>query len=165
MGSQFSIPFLLNLCSESVEAQNFEILFEDSDSGGPSLNTVMMDYLFASQFWYCELCVENRWEGGRKHCFVNFCSLAVLYSSVGEGLWEWGRKPYLGPAKIAPFSRRDFSRSNKHDTFWYVVSTGYFYVLFLWAIAVSDFRTLEIYKYLSSPLSTITFTGNSQPRR
>ena len=24
---------------------------------------------------------------GRKHCFVNFCSLALLYLSVGEGLW------------------------------------------------------------------------------
>ena len=26
-------------------------------------------------------------EGGKKHCFVNFCSLALLYLSVGEGLW------------------------------------------------------------------------------
>ena len=26
-------------------------------------------------------------EGGRKHCFYNFCSLALLYLSVGEGLW------------------------------------------------------------------------------
>ena len=24
--------------------------------------------------------------GGRKHCFINFCSLALLYLSVGEGL-------------------------------------------------------------------------------
>ena len=27
-----------------------------------------------------------------------------------------GRKSYLGPAEIVSFSRRDFSRSNKHDT-------------------------------------------------
>ena len=26
-------------------------------------------------------------EGGRRHYFVNFCSLALLYLSVGEGLW------------------------------------------------------------------------------
>ena len=25
--------------------------------------------------------------GGRKHCFVNFFSLVLLYLSVGEGLW------------------------------------------------------------------------------
>ena len=25
--------------------------------------------------------------GGIKHYFVNFCSLASLYLSVGEGLW------------------------------------------------------------------------------
>ena len=25
--------------------------------------------------------------GGRQHCFVKFCSLALLYLSVGEGLW------------------------------------------------------------------------------
>ena len=34
----------------------------------------------------------------------------------------------------------------------------YFYVLFLWTIAVSDFCLLEIYKNLGIPLSTIIFT-------
>ena len=58
--------------------------------------------------------------------------------------------------EIASFFSRDISRSNKHDTFWHVVSTGYFYVLFLWAIAVSDFLTLEIHKNLGPPLSCIT---------
>ena len=61
---------------------------EDSDTGGPSSITVRMEYLLAFQYWYCELCVENRWGGGRKHCFVNFCSLAVLESSVDEGWWS-----------------------------------------------------------------------------
>ena len=46
-----------------------------------------------------------------------------------------------------------FSQSNKQDTFWHVVWTGYFYVLFSWAIAVSDFLELL--------LSTLTFTVNS----
>ena len=49
--------------------------------------------------------------------------------------------------------------SNKHDTFWHVVWTGYFYVL--WAIAVSDFCLLEICKNFCLPLFTITFTVNS----
>ena len=26
-------------------------------------------------------------EAGRKYCFVDFCSLTLLYLSVGEGLW------------------------------------------------------------------------------
>ena len=60
------------------------------------------------------------------------------------------------------FSSRDLYRRNKHDSFWLVVSTGYFYILFLWAIVVSDFLPLEIHKHLVLPLSSITFTANSQ---
>ena len=75
-----------------------------------------------------------------------------------------GEKVLLGSAEHTSFSSRDFSRSNKHDTFWRVASTGYFYVSFLWTIAVSDFYPLIIYKNLGPPLSTVTFTAN-QPRR
>ena len=60
---------------------------EDSDTGGTSSINVRMEYVLAFQYWYCELCVENQWGGGRKHCFVNFCSLAVLELSVDEGWW------------------------------------------------------------------------------
>ena len=60
---------------------------EDYDTGSPSSITVRREYLLAFQYWYCELCVENGWGGGRKNCFVNFCSLAVLESSVNEGWW------------------------------------------------------------------------------
>ena len=69
-------------------------------------------------------------------------------------------KSYLGSAEISSFSRRDFSRNNKliHSIFWHVVSTGCFYALFLWAIAVLDFRPLKIYKNVDLPLSTFTFT-------
>ena len=138
MGSQSSIPFFWNLCSEPVGARvsiKCSDLVEDCDTGCPISVTVRMEYLFAFQFWYYERCVENWWEEGRKHCFVNFCSLAELSSRVDEV--RWGGKS---------FPSRDFSRNNKHDTFWRVVSTGNFYVLFLWAIAVSDFRPLKIYK-------------------
>ena len=38
---------------------------------------------------------------------------------------------YLGQSKIASFSSRNLSRNNKLDSFRLVVSTGYFYVLFL----------------------------------
>ena len=85
----------------------------------------------------------------------------MLESSVDEGWWGGGRKSYLGPAEIASFSCRDFNRSNKHDTFWHVVSIGFLYVWFLWTIAVSDFRHLEIYKNLGLLLPNITFTVNS----
>ena len=42
-----------------------------------------------------------------------------------------GRKFDLGPAEIASFISRDFSRSNKHDICCIVVSIGYFFLLFL----------------------------------
>ena len=48
-----------------------------------------------------------------------------------------------------------------NDTIWHAVSAGYFYVLFFGAI-VLDFLSLEIYKHLVLPLSSITFTANSQ---
>ena len=75
------------------------------------------------------------------------------------GLWQ---KVYLGPAQISSFSNRNFRRRNRHDLFWLVLSTGYFYILFLWAIVISDFLPLEINKYLVLLLSSITFTANSQ---
>ena len=78
------------------------------------------------------------------------------------GVVGWGRKSDLRPAEIASFSSWDLSRRSKHDSFWLVVSTGYFYILFLWAIVVSDFLPIEIHKHLVLPLSNIFFTTNSQ---
>ena len=89
-----------------------------------------------------------------------FFGVALLVG--GWGVVGWGRKSYLRPAEISSFSSRDLSRRNKHDSFWLVVSTGYFYILFLWAIFVSDFLPLEIHKHSVFPLSSITFTSNSQ---
>ena len=71
------------------------------------------------------------------------------------GVVGWDRKLYLGPAEITSFSSRDLRRRNKHNSFWFVVSTGYFYILFLGA-TVSDFLPLVL------PLSSITFTAKSQ---
>ena len=80
----------------------------------------------------------------------------------GWGVVGWSRKSYLGSTEIASFSSQDLSRRNKHDSFLLVVSTGYFFVLFLWAIVFSDFLPLEIYKHLVCPLPSITFTAKSQ---
>ena len=49
---------------------------------------------------------------------------------VGGWWWRWGRKSYLGLAEITSFSSWDFTGSNKHNTFWHVVPTGYFYISF-----------------------------------
>ena len=73
-----------------------------------------------------------------------------------------GRKSYLGAAEIASFFSRDFSRVNEHNTFWHTVSTGYFYVLFLWVFVVSDFCLLETYKNIGYPMSTITLIYSIQ---
>ena len=59
VGSQFSIPVLLNLCSKSAGANIFEILVEYYDNGGLSSITVRMEYLFPFQFWYYELIVKT----------------------------------------------------------------------------------------------------------
>ena len=37
----------------------------------------------------------------------------------------WDTKCYSGPAEIGSFSDQDFSRRNKHDLFWLVVSAIY----------------------------------------
>ena len=103
------------------------------------------------------------WErGGQKvlFCWFLFFDIALLVG--GWGVVGWGKKSYLGPAEIASFSSRDFSRRNKHDSFWLVASAGYFYILFLWAIFVLHFLLLEIHKHLLLPLSSITFTANTQ---
>ena len=120
-----------------------------------------MEYVLAFQYWYCEFCMENWWGRGKKHCLDKLFFFGGAWMVDGWGLVWWGRKSYLEAAEIASFSRRDFNLSNKHDTFWYVITTGYFYVLFLWTIAVSDFSFLEIYKNLGFLLPTITFTVNS----
>ena len=88
-------------------------------------NTVRMEYLRAFQYWYCELCVENRW--GRKHCFVNFCSLTVLGSSVDGGPWG-DAMFYLGPAEIVSFSSRSFSHLNQ---IWFKCKTPLLFFLII----------------------------------
>ena len=108
----------------------------------PTLITVRIEYLRAFQFWYCEFYVENQWGRGRKHCFVNFLFFSGALIVSGWGVVACGRKPYLGPAETKPLSSQDFCQTNKHDKFWHVASTGYLWVLFLWAVAVSDFRHL-----------------------
>ena len=122
-----------------------------------------MEYLFAFQFCYCERCVESRWEreGGGAESIILL--IFVLWHCFNHR-WvvRWGRKSYLGPAEIASFPIRDLSWHNKHESFWHVVSTGYFYVFFLWAIAVWDSLPMELYRHLVLSLSIITFTANSQ---
>ena len=59
-----------------------------------------------------------------------------------------GIKPYLGPAELACFSCKDFSRRNKHHLFWLAVSARYLHILFLWSIVVSVFLILEVHKHL-----------------
>ena len=89
--------------------------------------------------------------------FVGVALLVGGWEVVGRG-----RKSYLRPAEISYFSMLDLSRGNKRDSFCLVVSTGFFYILFLWAIVFSDFPPLEIHRSLVLPLSSITFTANNQ---
>ena len=130
------------MCSESVRGITLWNSVEDSGTGGPSSITVRMEYLFTFQYWYCELCVENRLGEGKKHCFIKFCSFTVLELSVDEG-WQGGLESLIkGQPKshLFPAGILDEGISMTHSD----ISTGYFYFIFLWTIAVSDFRPLEI---------------------
>ena len=80
----------------------------------------------------------------------------------GREVVVWGRKPYLRPAETSPFWSQDLIQGNKHDWLWLVVLTGYFYILFLWGIVVSDLPPLQTHEYLVLPLFGITFITNSQ---
>ena len=102
MGTHFLISILLNLCSESVGAWNFEILAENSNTSGPSSFTVRMEYLFAFQSWYCELCVETDEGEGRgcqKALFCKFLFFGIALIISGSGIVGWSKKSYLGPAQ------------------------------------------------------------------
>ena len=92
---------------------NFWDPVEDSDTSCLSSINVRMEYLFAFQFLYCELCVKNWRKWGRK-----FFGGALIVD--GWGVMRWDTKSYLGPVEIASFSSRDFSWSNKHDTFYFL---------------------------------------------
>ena len=101
--------------------------------------------------------------GGRQKvlfCWFLFFDIALLVG--GWGFVGWGKKSYLGPAEISPFSSRDLSWRNKHDSFWLVVSTEYFYILFLQTIVVSDVLPLKIHEHLVLPMTSIAFTANGQ---
>ena len=139
MGSQILISVLLNLCSESVGVYQSGI-------------SIALVHLLLQ--WNIYLLFNSD--------IVNFAWKTD--DGVGEERKKasWGKKSYLGPAGITSFSSQELSQHNKYDSFWLVVTTGCFYILFLWAFVVSDYFLLEIYKHLVLPLSSITFTANSQ---
>ena len=89
VGVKFSFLVLQKLVFRSSGAWNFVILVMDFEIGGLSFVAVRMEYLFAYQFWYWELWVENLWGGERKHYFVNFFPAGVLLIPVAEGWCSW----------------------------------------------------------------------------
>ena len=88
-------------------------LVDDSDTGGPSTITVRMEYLFGSQFWYWELCMENRCGGTQKALLCLFLFFGGDLIVGGWGMAGWDRKSYLRPVEITSSSIQDFSRSSK----------------------------------------------------
>ena len=84
-----------------------------------------------------------------------FFSVALLVRGWGSECW--GEKSYLGSAQISSFFSWDLSWGNKHDSFWLVL-TGYLY----WILILDIFLPFEIHRRLVLPLSSISFTANSQ---
>ena len=54
----------MNSVFRIIAGTNCWDLVEDSDTEGPSSISIRMEYLCAFQYWYCELCLQNRWVRG-----------------------------------------------------------------------------------------------------
>ena len=102
--------------------------------------------MFAN-FWFQfhEICVPNQW--AHKRSFLVWVQLlfgwnTYLFSNSNTVDFVWkadeGEVEGIVLLIFVSFSW-NFSQSNKHDTFWHIVLTGFFYLLFLRAIVVSDF--------------------------
>ena len=120
---------------------------ENSNIGGPSSIIVWMEY-YTYLIFNTDI-VTSVWKTDVGEAESIALLIFVFWRCLNRWWMRncggWGRKSLLGVAKIASFSSRNFSWSNKHDTFWRVVTTRYIYVLFLWTIAVSDFCLLQFF--------------------
>ena len=106
---------------ESVGAKNIKILAEDPNTGVPSSFTFRMEYFFSILIFgtLCWKPMRGEWGGREK---AESILLLIFVSS---------RESYLGPAEIAPISRRVLSRRNKDDSFWLVVSIDWIFLHFI----------------------------------
>ena len=117
----------------------FEILVEDSNTGGLSSITVRMEYLFAFQFWYFKLCVENWWGGDRKHFFVRICSLMMCFNCL---IW-CQLKLHLFESRILAEA---ISMMHSGMLYWLDSSTLYFYESSLFQIFINS-KSLKIWTF------------------
>ena len=129
IGSQFSIPVLWNLCSGSARGMKFWDPVEDSDKVGPSSITVSNHRCFSILvLWSLWSTIEGETES-------IFLLISVLWRCFNRwwmrGGGDGAESLITGQLKLHLFPAGILAVSNKHDTFWYVVSTEYFYVLFL----------------------------------
>ena len=90
MDSQFSILVLWNLCSESVESWNFEILVEDFNTGGPASSITVSQDRIPFQIWYCELCVKKNNKGEAEG--IIFILVFSSFLSVKSFLKIWANQ-------------------------------------------------------------------------
>ena len=71
------------------------IYFEESASGNPSLFPARVEYLFAFQFWHCELVLKNN--GGRVKGRRPYFAIFVFSDALIVHWWgvvNWGKKFY-----------------------------------------------------------------------
>ena len=123
-----------------------------------------MEYSFASQFWYCELCVENR--RGRRERAESIVLLIFVIWRCFNRRWMRGcglrQKVLFRASSNCIFFQPGFKPA---QWAWFILACcidWIFLQLFLCTIVVSDFLPLEIHKHLVLPLSGITFIVNSQ---
>ena len=78
-----------------------------------------MEYLFA----FLVLILNFVWKADEGKAESIVLLIFILWWYFNRGWVSGGgrgRNSYSGPAEIISFRRWDFSRSNKHDTFWHV---------------------------------------------
>ena len=144
-----------------------EILVEDSDTVSLSSITVRMEYVLQLEYFSLSSITVNmdtyyRWNTYYLTLITVRMENFVWKANKGEAesivllifvLWDCFNRHWVKGGGVwqkvifraSWMKLHPFSWSNKHDTFWHVISTGYFYVWYLWAIAIPDICSLEIF--------------------
>ena len=138
MDSQFLIPVLWNLCSESVGGIKFWGQVEDSETGSPSSITIKMEsHICFSILILLTLTLYGR---GRQSIVL---LILVLWGGVNHWWMRgggWHRQSYLGQLKLHLFPARTLSEaiSMKHSDMlhWLDISLFYFHEPLLFQIFV-----------------------------
>ena len=126
-----------------------------------------MAYLFAFQFWYCELCEENQLRGRQKALYFQFFILWQCFKCFNHR-WVMGRGVGQVRYKLHLFPTRIFVKAismTHSDMYQLDISTFYFYEPLLLQILI-PYQVIKTYDFpcqlslLQSTIMQITISIN-----